>query len=482
MLFKSGRVAECCEEHLWSYYNNSNNRNPDKLITTTLRELIDNPKGLKNKDGLYRWSVPINQPVQYSEKTFSVDPYVMGLILGDGSFRYNLSNKSFTFSSTDEELVKAICSRQGYLTYKKNSKHNCNWSFELINQENHKNVWVEDILKDYPELWQLKSENKYIPQEFLLGSIEQRYDLLAGLLDTDGSIDEKGRINFTTASKFLKNNIIELCESLGLTCNYRIDARDKYTTGECYSIYIKASKIIKQKFFKLKRKLDIAIAYANNEKREEKRDRDSIIKIEATGKFTDMTCFYVDNDEHLFLMNNYISTHNTRSMLGDACYMSYPIFFDISKNKWVSTGNCEKSCFIMSEQKPEEIKTMILSFLTGINEEKILYNKCSASDKEKIEIAIDIMEKFKDNLYIIYMPDPCSSKVKNIVRQYNLQKGVQNFFYDYIYSSPAMLEEYRDLKLAEHVCLRLFTTAIKNLAIELDVFIFSATQLNDDAP
>ena len=53
------------------------------------------------------------------------------------------------------------------------------------------------------------------------------------------------------------------------------------------------------------------------------------------------------------------------------------------------------------------------------------------------------------------------------------------FFYDYIFSSPAMLEEYRDLKLPEHVCLRLFTTAMKNLAIELNAFILTSTQITE---
>lgn len=484
VFFKSGKIAECCDEHLWSYYSNLNNRNPDKLITSTLRELINNPKGLKNKKGQCRWSVPINQPVQYSEKTFSIDPYVMGLILGDGSFRYDLSNKSFAFSSADEELVKAICNRQGYLTYKKNSKYNYNWNFELANQEKHKNVWVEDILEDYPELWNLKSEDKYIPQEFLLGSIEQRYDLLAGLLDTDGSIDEKGRISFTTISPFLRDNIIELCESLGLICNYGTDARsDKYTTKECYNLHIQASKSIKQKLFKLKRKLDIAIAYANNGKREERRDRDSIIKIEATGKFTDMTCFYVDNDEHLFLMNNYICTHNTRSMVGDACNIAYPIRYEPKFGRWVSTGSCEKVLYVMTEQDPAEIQTMILAYLTGYNEEIFLYGLYKDEHMGRINKALEIMETYKENMLFARIPDPCASVVKNLFRRYNLQHGIDIFFYDYIFSSPAMLNEYRDLKLREDVCLRLFTTAIKNLAIELNAFILTSTQIsNDDDP
>lgn len=478
--FKSGRVAECCSEHLWSYFSNLNNKKPNKLITSTLQEIIDNPKGLQNNSGSYRYSIPICKPVQYSKKQFSIDPYVMGLILGDGSFRYSNEQKSFYFSSNDEELVEQIQKRMKYSSYKKNSKMNYNWIFKS-NFKTHKSVWVEDILKNYPELWNKKSEDKFIPQDFLFGSIEQRFDLLAGLLDTDGSIDEKGRINFSTTSFKLKDNIIELCESLGMICSYLIDNRnEKYTTGKCYKISIKTTPENKIKMFKLKRKVNIANNYLDNNKRKERRDRDAIVKIEATNTYTDMTCFYVDNKEHLFLMNNFIVTHNTRSMVGDACQIAYPIRYDRKSGKWISTGSAEKVLYIMTEQDPEEIKTMILSYLTGYNEEIFLYGTYGEKEMPRIQQAIDIMEKYSDNMLFARIPDPCASVIKNLFRRYHIQNGVENFFYDYIFSSPAMLEEYRDLKLPEHVCLRLFTTALKNLAVELDSFVLTSTQVSNE--
>ena len=480
--FKSGRVAECCNEHLWSYYSNLNDKNPNKLITSTLQEIIDNPKGLKNNKGAYRWSIPVCEPVQYSEKILPIKPYIMGLILGDGSFRYKESNKSFSFSSNDEELVKSIAINMGYNFYKKHKGNDYSWYFES-NFKNHKNVWVEDILKDYPELWDKKSEDKFIPKEFLYGSVEQRFDLLAGLLDTDGSIDKKGRINFTTISLALRDNVIELCESLGMTCSFLVDKRtEKYTTGECYRIDIKATSESKKRMFKLKRKIELVYEYLNNNKRKERKDRDSIIKIEATGKYTDMTCFYVDNDEHLFLMNNYICTHNTRSMVGDACHIAYPIRFDPKVGKWVSTGSCEKVLYVMTEQDIEEIDTMIMAYLTGYNEDIFTYGTFDENDP-RIQTAIDIMERYADNMNYAKVSDPCSSVIKNLFRRRNLQDGIENFFYDYIFSSPAMLDEYRDLKIREDIALRMFTTTLKNLAVELNAFILTSTQLsNDDDP
>ena len=182
----------------------------------------------------------------------------------------------------------------------------------------------------------------------------------------------------------------------------------------------------------------------------------------------------------LYLRSAPSSGGKSRQMVGDACNIAYPIRYDRNKGEWVSTGSCEKVLYIMTEQDPEEIKTMILAYLTGYNEEIFLYGTYDEEEMPRIKIAADIMEKFKDNMLFARIPDPCSSVVKNLFRKYSIQFGVNIFFYDYIFSSPAMLSEYRDLGLQEHVCLRMFTTTLKNLAIELDAFIMTSTQTNSE--
>lgn len=182
----------------------------------------------------------------------------------------------------------------------------------------------------------------------------------------------------------------------------------------------------------------------------------------------------------LYLRSAPSSGGKSRQMVGDACNIAYPIRYDRNKREWVSTGSCEKVLYIMTEQDPEEIKTMILAYLTGYNEEIFLYGTYGEEEMPRIKIAADIMEKFKDNMLFARIPDPCSSVVKNLFRKYSIQFGVNIFFYDYIFSSPAMLSEYRDLGLQEHVCLRMFTTTLKNLAIELDAFIMTSTQTNSE--
>ena len=138
----------------------------------------------------------------------------------------------------------------------------------------------------------------------------------------------------------------------------------------------------------------------------------------------------------------------TRSMVGDACHIAYPIRYDPKVGKWVSTGSCEKVLYVMTEQDTEEIDTMILAYLTGYNEDVFTYGTFDENDP-RIQTALDIMERFSDNMNYAKISDPCSSVVKNLFRRRNLQDGIENFFYDYIFSSPAMLDEYRDLKIRE---------------------------------
>ena len=182
----------------------------------------------------------------------------------------------------------------------------------------------------------------------------------------------------------------------------------------------------------------------------------------------------------VFLRSGSSGLGKSRRAVGDACEIAYPIRYDNLTNQWISTGPCEKCLYIMTEQDADEIQTMILAYLTGYNEEIFKFGQFTDPQyQERIEKALDIMEKYQDNFLFARVPDPCASVVKNLFRRYSLQHNVENFFFDYIFSSPAMLNEYRDLGLPEHVCLRLFTTTLKNLAIELHAFVSTSTQVSE---
>lgn len=172
-------------------------------------------------------------------------------------------------------------------------------------------------------------------------------------------------------------------------------------------------------------------------------------------------------------------TGKTRTLIGDACHIAYPVRYDIYSGKWIQDGDSEKVLFIATEQDIGEVQTMILAYLTNINEEKILLSNFSDTERELIDKAILIIKQYEDNFLIVQMPDPTSSGLKAIVRQNYLNNNIQNLFYDYIFSGPALLTEFRDIKIREDVALRILSTTLKELAVELQIFIASATQITE---
>ena len=121
---------------------------------------------------------------------------------------------------------------------------------------------------------------------------------------------------------------------------------------------------------------------------------------------------------------------------------------------------------------------MILAYLTGFNEEKFLYGKYTTEEEKVVEDAIKIVDHFKDNLHLVQMPSPTIEKIKAVVRQNVLVNQVENVFYDYLSIGVNLLDEFRDLKLRNDETLLMFSTALKDLAVELGVFVMTATQLN----
>ena len=171
-------------------------------------------------------------------------------------------------------------------------------------------------------------------------------------------------------------------------------------------------------------------------------------------------------------------TGKTRAAIGDACKLSYPIRFNTLKWEWEYNGASEKTLFIATEQELEEIQTLVLAYITGFNEEKILYGKYNEEELRVVEQALYLMDVYKDNLLIVRLSNPSVEQIKGVVRQNWLLYGIKNVFYDYIFSSPSLLNEFRDLKIREDVALNLLSTALKDLAVEMKLFIMSSTQTN----
>ena len=170
----------------------------------------------------------------------------------------------------------------------------------------------------------------------------------------------------------------------------------------------------------------------------------------------------------------------TRLMVGDACNISIPIYYDTYQKKWVEKEFFEKSLIITTELDKDEIQTMILAWISGVNEDKILNGNYFFDEESRVDKAIEIVEKYEDYLILEKMPDPSITQVEATIRKQCLVNNVENVFYDYIFSSPSLLNEYASLKIREDIILMMLSTSLKDLASELNVFMQSSTQLSGD--
>ena len=306
-----GRKTQCNDEHLWSYYTSKGN-----LCTKTLREMIDS--GIKNKN-IYKYKIPTNNAIEYEEKQYEVDPYIIGSFIGNGCCK----EKVLTLSSNDVEQVNMVAELLNTKPIKSTDK-NYSWVFENNTEQYNKFGAKIKYMKTsniLPKEICCSSFEKSIPTEYKYGSIEQRYKLLQGLFDTDGYIvnnSPRFSLSYCTTSKKLMEDIMEVLYSLGYSCSVKEDKRSLYRENIknghiCYYINVLCDNDEKEKFFRLKRKKNIAIK-AKKYNKNRNYNQISIVNVKKENYQSEMVCIYVDNDEHLYLTNDYIVTHNTSSV------------------------------------------------------------------------------------------------------------------------------------------------------------------------
>jgi len=180
----------------------------------------------------------------------------------------------------------------------------------------------------------------------------------------------------------------------------------------------------------------------------------------------------------LYFLSGRSGSGKSRMAVGQACHLAYPLKWSLQKEKWVVTGHASKTLLITTELENTEIQTMILANLSGVNEEKILNGQYKGNEEARIRQAIEIMKYYKNNLIIYHMPDPNVAQLNSNIRRLVITHKIRNLFFDYVHSSSQLLSEFSSLKIREDVALLLLSTALKNIANELDIFVWSGTQVN----
>ena len=226
--------------------------------------------------------LPDVMPVKYPEKTFVVDPYVLGVWLGDGH-----SNQAIiTAKDEDAVYIRHEIERRGYQTTDQNTP----MTFGIFR--------LKEQLREIGVLGK-----KHIPQEYLQGSPQQRRDLLKGLMDTDGNISKAGQCFFSQSNLDFIKQVQELLFSLGIKNKYSVtEAKigDK-SYGDTWRISFYAKDVAH-----LPRKEERTANQKNTYGR--------YIEIENLNVTGDTQCIKVDREDGLFLAGDgYICTHNTKS-------------------------------------------------------------------------------------------------------------------------------------------------------------------------
>lgn len=167
----------------------------------------------------------------------------------------------------------------------------------------------------------------------------------------------------------------------------------------------------------------------------------------------------------------------TRFMVGNACSLALP---RIENGKIIIKDNLTPVLFIATEMEPDEIQTLVLAYVSGVNEDKILNHTYNLEEKKLIDIAVKIIEEYSENFMIEKISDPSISTVRTKITKYILSNKIYHIVYDYIFTSPSLNMEFSRTGLREDVTLMMLANTLKELAANYNVFIMSGTQVNRD--
>lgn len=293
--FDDGSEAQCGLDHLWKVRGRFEKRKKIWAVIDTKEIIRRGVKIFQGEREYYQFQIPLQGAAEFPKKNLVADPYVIGVWLGDGT------RSSGNYTKNDVELAVEIRRRGINVTEQKTAEDKCKlWKIENLTHN----------LKEI-NLFGCRSYEKYIPEEYKVSGVQQRKDLLAGLMDTDGTIDkDDGHMEYDTTSKQLAEDVVWLVRSLGgkswikntiKKAWYRDKDGKKIHCRDCYRV----SVTLPFNPFILERK----------SKRWHKPTQDrylmrTITSIKKTSK-EDAMCIEVEHESHCYLTNDFIVTHNT---------------------------------------------------------------------------------------------------------------------------------------------------------------------------
>ena len=184
----------------------------------------------------------------------------------------------------------------------------------------------------------------------------------------------------------------------------------------------------------------------------------------------------------LYLRSAATGVGKTRAMIADACTVACGELYNKETGKWEYNGTKEPVVYVTTEQQADEIQTMMLAFVSDVDEDHILYNRYQEGELERVRRAAAVLSD--SHLQVKRLPDFGLQDIENVINFSVREFGTKYFFHDYIHSSMKILSEVsgksRVEGLKEYNILFMIAVRLKDLATEYGIFIMSSTQLNAD--
>lgn len=290
--FEDGNTIDSCREHQWYAEPSFSKLTKRKRVLWECGKVYNTEDLKKDFDSNGPLFIPLPEPTEYVEKELPIDPYVLGLWLGDGSKdTFLLTNP---IEKIQEEFIKTIEeNKDSVKIFRKSETYSCD---RVIAQTKDSTRINSNILLKKLNLL----NNKHIPEVYKLASVEQRERLVQGLMDTDGTVADQNSNVFDSNDEGLLLDLKEVLESLGCRVS-----RAKYLRKNKNPEYRLHFKSKFNPFKHDSRNRDLWTPRSINHSRRK------IVSIEVCENVP-MRCISVDGPDNLFLVTrNYIPTHNT---------------------------------------------------------------------------------------------------------------------------------------------------------------------------
>lgn len=306
VVFDDLSSTRCCSEHLWEVTTRNarvrSTRHKKPVVSEVLRLQDMLPNIVIEKGHARRnYATPTITPCLFDPQDLPLDPYLLGVLLGDGCLSNNC--RLATADSDVLESVRSLLPPGVYCDHVKNY----DYVFTTREVTNTRINTLKTILRGLGVMNQTSSA-KFVPPPYLLGTPDQRLALLQGLLDTDGTVDKKsGSVSFSSSSPHLVESVMFIVRSLG----GKSSCHSKKTSG-LPNTNVRVSLPPYLPPFRLNRKLALL-----KPERQERYLQRYIDSVEEAG-VEECVCLQVDSPRHLYVTDDFIVTHNT-TKLRDVC-------------------------------------------------------------------------------------------------------------------------------------------------------------------